>query len=617
MQKEIINSLLQGKDTLGILPTGGGKSITFQVPGMMLDGLVIVITPLISLMKDQVENLKKRRIAAVYLHSGMTIRERNLVKERLITKKTKFLYVSPERLGNKSFLNEIAHLKVSMIVVDEAHCISQWGYDFRPSYLKIKNLRKLFPNTNILALTASATKEVESDICRQLDFGSEKSIFRSSIARNNLRYVVRPSEAKLFDILKILSSVAGSAIVYVRSRKRSREIAEYLCNSGINASFYHAGLEAALKDERQSKWKENETRVMVATNAFGMGIDKEDVRVVIHYDMPPSLEEYYQEAGRAGRDGKKAFAVLLTSPSDKATLRRRVTMEFPPKETISSIYTRLCVFSHLEIGEGYEKTVDFDIAKFCSVYNLEERVVRPSLHLLEQAGYVEFIEEFENSSRIIITVDREELYNIKLRNADHEKVLSVILRNYPGLFSDYVFVNEKRIALLSQKEPQEIYEILVDLSKQKIIHYIPRRKTPLLFFLTAMEEEKYIVFGKKIYEERREILKKRIESMIDYAFMDSDCREQKLMNYFGEDDICECGHCDVCLQKKKASNFEKDSKTYSKRLEELFKNSDSTYTSRQLREIFGNNYEEAMKVIRAMALEGVLSQTNGTWKINK
>ena len=615
LQKEIINSVLEGKDTLGILPTGGGKSITFQVPGLILDGIVIVVTPLISLMKDQVENLKKRKIQAVYFHSGMTLRERNLNKERIINNKAKFIYVSPERLNSQSFINEISRLKVSLIVVDEAHCISQWGYDFRPTYLKVKNLRIIFPDINILALTASATKEVEADIKYQLEFKTGFSCFRGSISRDNLSYVVRYSDAKLFDIQKILSSVAGSAIVYVRSRKRTREIAEYLSNSGIPASFYHAGLNPADKDERQSRWKNNEVRVMVATNAFGMGIDKEDVRIVIHYDMPPSLEEYYQEAGRAGRDGLQAYAVLLRNSSDKATLRRRLTLEFPPKDVIKNIYTRLCVFSHLEIGEGYEKTVEFDLLKFCKTYNLEERTVRPALHILGQAGYVEFIEEFENSSRLTVTVHRDELYNIRHQSPDHDKILTAILRTYPGLFSDYVFINEKKISYLTHLDPHIVYEKLVDLSKQKIIHYIPRRKTPLLYFLTSMEEEKYVNIGKAVYEDRKRILSQRIEAMINYGFAEGVCRMSNLMEYFGEEITSECGHCDHCRSKKHKKKSRESSYNLSQHLTEMFLNCPEGFTAGKLNMIYGTNFERVMEIIRNLTHEEILIYDDGIWKL--
>lgn len=616
MQKEIIESVLAGHDTLGILPTGGGKSITFQVPGMMMEGVVIVVTPLISLMKDQVDNLRQRRIKAVYLHSGMTMRERNVARDRIFNDKAKFLYVSPERLTGDRFINEIRSLKVNLIVIDEAHCISQWGYDFRPSYLKVRKLRKVFPKATILALTASATREVGDDICRQLEFRPGANVFRNSILRENLSYVVRESESKLSDILHILNSTPGSAIVYVRSRKRTREIAEYLINFGISASFYHAGLDSSEKEDRQNSWKADGVRVMVATNAFGMGIDKGDVRVVIHYDMPPSLEEYYQEAGRAGRDGLQAYAILLIAKSDKAVLRRRLTMEFPPKEVIKRIYSRLCVFSHLAVGEGYEKTVDFDLAKFCNTFNVEEAVVRPALRILGQAGYVEFIEEFENSARLMVTVSRDELYEIKLSTPIHEKILTAILRTYPGIFTDYVFLNEKKIAYITKEDPQTIYEKLVEMGRMKVIHYIPRRKTPLLYFPTSMEEERYVEIGKKVYEDRKEVLGKRIEAMIAYGFDTEGCRVEKMMRYFGEDDGEDCGHCDNCRKRRKKNDDPKElEKKIAFHLKHLFDTPEKSYTDKEIERIFGRHSEQAFEMMRRLSGDGILKRHNSEWRL--
>lgn len=608
---------MDGRDTLGILPTGGGKSLTFQVPGLMKPGMTIVVTPLISLMKDQVDNLRSKRIKAVFLHSGMSVRERREATERIFNDKAKFLYISPERIGNDLFLQEIKRLRISQIVVDEAHCISQWGYDFRPSYLKIKRLRKTFPDVPLLALTASATSIVADDIRTQLEFRSGCRQFRGSVARDNLSYIVRTSEGKLYDIHNILSKVDGSAIVYVRSRKRTREISEYLNNAGISSSYYHAGLESREKEERQTLWKEGTIRVIVATNAFGMGIDKPDVRCVIHYDMPPSLEEYYQEAGRAGRDGMKAYAVLLTSNSDKAVLRRRLTMEFPPKEVIKQIYTRLCVFSHLEIGEGYDKSVEFDLLKFCRTFNMEEATVRPSLRILGQAGYAEFIEEYENSSRLIITVGRDELYKIKSSSPAHEKVLTAILRTYPGLFVDYVFINENKLSYLTQINVREIYGILVDLSKSKILNYIPRRKTSLIYFPTSMEEEKYIVIGKKVYEDRKEILSRRIESMIEYGFTQEDCRLKKIMKYFGEEDLRACGHCDICIENKKKKIPEVKESLISHHLEILLSEDGSEISNETIKSYFGKASEKALSLLRTLQREGIVKYDGYRWMANR
>lgn len=617
LQEDIINSVLSGKDTLGILPTGGGKSITFQVPGLMLPGVTIIVTPLISLMKDQVDNLKKRRIKAVAFNSAMSYREKNIAREKLFNDKAKFLYISPERLSSASFLQEIRPLKVSLIIIDEAHCISQWGYDFRPSYLKINRLRKLYPGAPMLALTASATKEVAEDICRQLNFREGYNSFRQSIARDNLSYIVRASDAKLFDIHRILSRTDGSGIVYVRSRKKTREIADYLNNSGISAAFYHAGLESLVKEERQTQWMAGQIRVMVATNAFGMGIDKPDVRTVIHYDMPPSLEEYYQEAGRAGRDGEAAYAVLLTSPNDKGVLRRRLTMEFPDKEIIKRVYTRACVFSHLEIGEGYDKAVEFDLVKFCLTYGMDEAVVRPSFRILGQAGYVEFIEETENSSRLMVTVDRDELYKIRLSAPIHEKILTALLRTYPGLFTDYVFISEKKLAYLSGVEQQEIYEKLVELSKARVVHYIPRRRTPLLYFPTSMEEERYVEISKRVYEDRKMTLSRRIEAMIDYAFSEGACRLDRLKTYFGEKSEGECMNCDTCRERRKKKRPSPGEKEISSHLREMFKRDDAEYDDNQISTIFGTSEDKAKRILRSLQKEGVLTYRGGIWRMSR
>lgn len=552
LQQDIILSVLEGKDTLGLMPTGGGKSITFQVPAMMLEGVTVVVTPLISLMKDQVDNLRQRHIRAVYIHSGMTMAESNKARETLFNGKAKFLYVSPERLRNERFMQQLKMLKVSLIVVDEAHCISQWGYDFRPAYLNIRRLRKILKDVPVLALTATATPDVEQDILRQLEM-SAPCVFRKSFTRENLNYIVRPTETKIAEIFHILSRTEGSAIVYVRSRKRTREIAEYLQSCGISATFYHAGLDPDVKEERQNHWKWGETRVMVATNAFGMGIDKPDVRVVIHFDMPPSLEEYYQEAGRAGRDGQNAWVVLLTAAADKGVLRRKVAEAFPDKEIIRKVYERACNFIEVALGEGYDTLHEFDIDRFCEVFQYQKRQCLASLRLLGQAGYLEFMEESEYTSRAMIECTREDLYHIGKMSANAEKILSLILRLYTGLFIEYVNISEGRLARESGLNERQVYEALLELGRMKVVSYIPRSRTPILYLPTSREEPRYISIGKNIYEERREIISRRIEAMIDFAFLDSQCREQQLLRYFGENVSHGCGRCDVCRNRRASS----------------------------------------------------------------
>ncbi|MDE5998441.1 MAG: RecQ family ATP-dependent DNA helicase [Muribaculaceae bacterium] len=552
LQRDIIESVMLGYDTLGLMPTGGGKSITFQVPGMAFEsGLTIVITPLISLMKDQVDNLKRRGITAVMLNSGMTTRETRLAWERLCNGRARFLYVSPEKLRNAYFMDELRRLPVRLIVVDEAHCISQWGYDFRPSYLKISELRKVHPNVPVLALTATATPIVADDIMHRLEFRNKCKKFQMSFSRENISYLVRPSENKFYDIFHILSRTEGCGIVYVRSRRKTKEIAEFLTASGISADYYHAGLSYEKKVERQNAWQTGVVRIMVATNAFGMGIDKSDVRIVVHADFPPSLEEYYQEAGRAGRDGNKSYAVLLVSQNDKVTLRRKLKLSFPERESIRNIYERACNFMNLAIGEGYERLIEFDFELFCETFHLQRQQVIAAFHLLSQAGYLDFIEETESNSRIIMTVDREELYHISTsQNAD--RTLQCVLRQYPGLFSDYVNINEGTISRETGLDHESVYNSLLELNRQKIISYVPRRRTPFMFIPTSREESRYVEIKRNIYEDRFKIMSDRIEAMIDYAYCNGGCRVSRMLHYFGEEDSCDCGKCDICRSRKKS-----------------------------------------------------------------
>lgn len=559
LQEDIIMSVLSGRDTLGLMPTGGGKSITFQVPAMALPGLTVVVTPLISLMKDQVDNLKRRRVKAVYLHSGMTARESKIAREKLINGGAKLLYVSPERLCNQRFIQELRMTEVSLIVVDEAHCISQWGYDFRPSYLNIRSLRKIFPKVNVLALTATATPHVESDILRQLEM-KDAALFRMSFSRSNLNYIVRNTETKIYEIFHILSRTEGSAIVYVRSRKRTREIAEYLSSAGISSTYYHAGLDISLKEERQNEWQRSGVRVMVATNAFGMGIDKPDVRVVIHFDMPPSLEEYYQEAGRAGRDGKKSYVVLLTSRADSGLLRRRVTETFPPREEIKLLYERVCNYLHVSMDEGYEKLAEFDVERFCEVFSYQRRRCLACLHLLGQAGYLEYLEETEHRSRVMMTCTREELYHVDRLSADADLVLTRILRLYSGLFAEYVYIDERVISRESGIDERSVYESLLELGRRKVLSYVPRSRSPYIYFPTAREDKRYVMIGKDIYEDRKKVISERTEAMIDYGFGKGKCREKILLEYFGEQDGKDCGRCDICRGRNQRSGGKEENR---------------------------------------------------------
>ncbi len=554
LQEEIITSILNGQDTLGLLPTGGGKSITFQVPAVATLGLTIVVTPLISLMKDQVDNLRQHDIPAIYIHSGLSRQENKLAIDKCQLEKVKLLYISPEKLQSPTFLDHLRLMPVKLIVVDEAHCISQWGYDFRPSYLKIKEIRKIFPEAPILALTASATPDVTKDIITQLEFRSH-NIFSRSFSRDNISYIVRYGEHKEDMLLKILKAVSGSAIVYVRSRRRTREIASLLIQSDISADFYHAGLASEDKNEKQNKWKNDICRVMVATNAFGMGIDKPDVRTVIHYDIPSSLEEYYQEAGRAGRAGNPSYAVLLASNYDKSILTRRISENYPDKDYIKKIYEYVSVFLDVAVGYGYNQIFEFNFNLFCKRFDLKPTTARNALILLSQAEYIEFTEEINTQSRIMILLNKEELYSLRLNDVT-DNVFQTILRSYTGLFADYVYINESLIASRTNISEQEVYEALLTLSRQHVIHYIPRKTTPYIQYLYNREATKYITLPRNIYEDQRTQMEKRINAMKLFAFSQDSCRVNILLKYFGENCNDNCGQCDIC-RNRKANNSPK------------------------------------------------------------
>ncbi len=548
LQEDIIVSVLAGRDTLGLLPTGGGKSLTFQVPSMLLPGLTVVVTPLISLMKDQVDNLRERGIKATYFHAGLSRAEQRLGMDRCRLGKIKILYVSPEKLRSEPFTAQLRQMDVSLIVVDEAHCISQWGYDFRPSYLKIGELRGHFPKVPVLALTASATPEVVDDIMDKLLF-KERNVYAKSFARDNLSYIVRNDFDKERQLLRVLGNTAGSAVVYVRSRRRTREIADLLLSSGISADYYHAGLAPEDKNEKQARWKADELRVMVATNAFGMGIDKPDVRVVVHYDLPGSLEEYYQEAGRAGRDGKPAFAVLLTAKTDKARLTRMVTDAFPDKEFIRKVYEMAGNFVNVAVGSGYDKVFEFNFDLFVKTYDLPPLPARSAMHLLTQAGYFEFVEEVTMQSRVMITAYKDELYDVRLDD-ESDRVFNILLRSYAGLFADFVYINESLIARRADVNEQKVYETFLALSRMKILQYIPRSTTPYLYYTTSRELPKYVVMPTAVYEDQRRRLEKRIEAMKKFAFAVDECRVNRMLKYFGESPVAPCGKCDVCRERK-------------------------------------------------------------------
>lgn len=548
-QEEIIMSVLDGRDTLGLLPTGGGKSLTFQVPAMVFEGITVVVTPLISLMKDQVDNLRAAGIRAVCLHSGLSRAEHRLALDRCRLGKAKLMYVSPEKLQSATFIDQLRSMDVSFLVVDEAHCISQWGYDFRPSYLKISLIRELFPDIPVLALTASATPVVVDEIMDKLGF-KERNVYARSFSRDNLSYIVRNDFDKERRLISVLTNTAGSAIVYVRSRRRTREIADMLVRNGISADYYHAGLDATEKNEKQNSWKTDGVRVMVATNAFGMGIDKPDVRTVVHYDIPSSLEEYYQEAGRAGRDGKESFAVLLVSRADKGRLTRMLSEMFPPKDFIRRVYELAGNFVNVAVGDGYNSVYEFNFALFLKTYDLPPLATRSAMRLLTQAQYFEFVEEVTMQSRVMITANKSELYSVKLDEAG-ERVFNMLLRSYTGLFADFVYINESVIARRADVDEQKVYETMLQLSRMHILQYVPRKSTPYLYYTTSRELPKYIDMPRSVYEEQYKRLKERIEAMKRFSFGDDDCRVNVMLRYFGEKPEEPCGKCDVCRTRKR------------------------------------------------------------------
>ena len=557
LQQDIIESVLDGRDTLGLMPTGGGKSITFQVPTMAIDGMALVVTPIISLMKDQVDRLRSLNIKATYLYAGLSRAEVNRTYEKCLYGNCKFLYVSPERLQSQSFLERLRQMPVQLIVVDEAHCISQWGYDFRPSFLRIVQVRKLFPKAPVLALTATATPVVVEDIQRCLGFKAS-NVFSMSFARSNLSYVVRNTEEKLTELVHILRSVPGTAIVYVRSRKRTKQISDELNRMGIHADYYHAGLYVEDKEDKQNKWNRDECRVMVATNAFGMGIDKPDVRLVVHVDIPNSLEEYYQEAGRAGRDGKRSFAVLLVKHTDQRTLHRHVTEAFPDKDFIRSVYERVGNFLGVSLGEGFQQMYDFNFNLFCRTFDLPVLPTHNALKILTQAGYIEFVEEIETQSRVMILARKEELYDLDTQTPGSDQVLQAILRLYSGLFADYVFINEDVIAFRTGLDQETIYKSLLELTRMHILHYVPRKRTPYIIYTTSREEPKHVLIPKAVYEDLRQRMSDRIEAIINYAYRDMGCRERMLLGYFCEMQNEDCGHCDLCIDRRKRGDHSPD-----------------------------------------------------------
>jgi ATP-dependent DNA helicase RecQ len=548
LQEEIIRSVAEGKDTLGLMPTGGGKSITFQVPTLAREGICLVITPLIALMKDQVNRLNELEIKSIAIHSGMSGEEIDNALENCIYGNYKFLYVSPERISTRIFQGKVNRLNLSLVAIDEAHCISQWGYDFRPSYLKLASLRDyISEKVPFLALTASATPQVIEDIMKKLDFNF-KNVLKTSFDRKNISYLVRKVEEKGSYLVRTLQKTKGSGIVYVRSRKRCKEVAELLVANGLTADFYHAGLTDELRDKKQASWTIGETRVIVATNAFGMGIDKSEVRFVIHWDIPDSIESYFQESGRCGRDDKPAFAVLLYSPADKTRLKESIRKKFPEPDKIKDTYEALCNYLQVPLGSGKDNVFDFNMYDFVSKFRLPVIETYNSLQFLQREGYMEFTEEINNPSRVHFVVSRDDLYKFQVANESFDGFIKLLLRSYTGMFTEFVPVNEEAMARKSAATRDTIYQYLVKLSALNIIRYIPGKKTALVIFTEERLERKALMISPDNYLHVKEKYEVRLNKMIEYADSESHCRSVYLLNYFGEESD-RCGICDVCRER--------------------------------------------------------------------
>jgi ATP-dependent DNA helicase RecQ len=616
LQEDIIVSTLNKNDTLALLPTGGGKSICFQVPALAMDGLCIVVSPLIALMKDQVENLQKKGIKAIAITSAMSFREIDIALDNAIYGNFKFLYLSPERLENKLFLERLSKMKVSLLAVDEAHCISQWGYDFRPSYLKIAEIREKIPDVPVLALTATATPEVVKDIQEKLKFKKE-NVLKKSFERKNLAYIILYEEDKLNRLISICNKIPGTAVVYTRNRKRTQEIALFLRKNKINADFYHAGLSALERNKKQEDWINNKTRIMVATNAFGMGIDKPDVRFVVHIDLPDNLEAYFQEAGRAGRDEKKAYAILLYSQNDRLELQKNFENSFPSIEQIRNTYQAICNYFQLAIGAGEGVSFNFDLQELCTRFNLNPLTVYNSIKFLEREGYIATNESVYHSSKIHIKVNKEDLYKFEVANPTYEILIKTLLRSYGGLFDYYIPINENEIAKRIKTDKNNVIKQLKELTKLDIIDYVASTDLPQIIFLQERKDATKIVISAENYILLKQRAKKRLDWVFHYAESRHLCRSRILLSYFGENDSKDCGKCDVCIAKKKSGlSPQKFEEIYTMIIQLISKND---VTTSELKEYLSNYSEsEYLKVLQYLIEHAQIKLNNeGKYQLNK
>ena len=608
MQEDIINSALAGKDTLALMPTGGGKSICFQVPAMARDGICLVVSPLIALMKDQVQNLNNKGIKALAIYSGMTYSQIDATLDNAIYGDYKFLYVSPERLHTHMFRERVRKMDINFLVVDEAHCISQWGYDFRPAYLEIAEIQSLIGEVPVIALTATATKSVAEDIMARLNF-RERNVISSGFERANLSYVVRNVDDKFGNILKVCNGVPGTGIVYVRERKRCEEIASFLRQNGIKSDFYHAGLSKELRSAKQDAWVNDDIRVIVATNAFGMGIDKPDVRFVIHYDLPDSLEAYFQEAGRAGRDGNRSYATMMWNSSDISRLRQIHTISFPDIQYIKEIYQKVFIYLNIPYEEGKESVSKFNLVEFSKKFSLNSVSAYYAIKYLEQEGYWELTDELDNPSKIMFVVGRDELYKVQIDNPELDKFIKSVLRIYTALFSRLTPIDEEYIARVTMDSIMGVKEKLKELSRLKIIKYIPKVRTPLIIMNTERLEESNLYISQKRYEERKGMFQKRIESIISFVKNDEECRSRQLIGYFGQEAVKDCGVCDVCIKKRNSSNSGARKKEIEKHIFSILEER-GNITIKEIETTAGDEYKLYLQVLRemidnsAVAIEG-------------